>query len=1545
MELLVRVRWRHVSPADLRIEVEPHHTVRDLISSASNFCDGKWDESQPVFLERSAMALSLESPIVDSGIVSGDTIRFELYGVDFVDRQSLSEAVSCDVTAGPEAGRSFVLLPGRHEAGRHTDFTVALEDVTVSEHQLSVIVYDDLVTRLVPDPGAINPLVVNGRTITDSVVVGPNDVVQFGATAVSFRVFSRSSDDERDQLGQVPFRRTPAKPVIVSKREFKQIGGAPTKPDKRRFPAAMLMAPVVMGLAMYAMTRQPTSLMMMAMSPMMAVSNHLEGRKSGAERYSTSIEKFRGKLEKRKAEVEQALLGERAERIHQSPDLADLARRATLRTLDLWPRQRSDDAFLRTRLGIGTVASKVRVEPETSGEDHIKEAAAATLAGHDRLMACPIAVNLKDLGVFGLHGPEADVKAMCSSVIVQAVTLHSPEDLVLVIIEGAGQGLGAWAKWLPHTRSATSPLSGRHIVEDEGAAADMMRELLSVARLRTVDVDTGDRSDHRWPWILVVLDESADVDPAIASQLLELCPDSGISVVAAVGSDARIPRQAKATLDCRPPHGGALSSVWFTDAETPSEQFEPEPANARLIDQVAMSLAPLRDATAASATAAIPRVVPLLSLFGPEHPTPMSVASVWAQNKPYGLRAPIGIGPAGPLELDLVEHGPHALIGGTSGAGKSELLQSIVASLISQYPPTRLTFLFVDYKGGASSTVFNDVPHTVGYVTNLEASLSLRALTSLRAELNYRMRLMEGKAKDLSEMLERYPDEAPPSLVIVVDEFATLVKEVPDFVAGVVDIAQRGRSLGVHLILATQRPSGSVNDNILANTNLRISLRMLDGTESQTIIGVKAAADIPLPLKGRGFAKLGPRDLIEFQSAYTGAPLAEKATATPVIVSRFGSIARPGASSTTGWRRTSGGSRVTPGTSGGRFTPVPNPEAPTGVASVVSYDPLVDETGALAPPMSAPMQPPEPPPTLSPPVARERVPTLIAFPDQPPTTSAPPSVDRSRDLTHLDVLLNAVRGAMPNLPPPRKPWREMLPEELLWRSIERPAHTSAPGRAGRFITLGMLDDPSAQAQYPAVFDLEEGGGLLVAGGGGSGKTTALRTAALAAVSGASPQDVALYVIDCASRSLGALRGLPHCAGVATGDDLESLTRVIARLARELDRRRGLLSDLSVQAETLSAYLDKGHSMPRIVVLIDGFQNVGSIVGAVQSMVYGPLDWLAELHRVITDGRQVGIHTILTTDRRQAVPALVMSAVGLRLVLRQTDENAYSDYGIPMAIYRGLDLPGGRGLWNNQLVQVGLISLDPSAASQAAAIAEFGAAARRDEPLPAELVTSVAPDDVFVPLRASRPTRATLGRSDVFNDVVEIDVEHAGVFVVGPPRSGRTTALRQIARSLVAGGYDVWSVGLGPDASREIGGPGRHTTGKGDAVSELINDFAALCESLPKDPPYVLIIDNVDRYGDPAILSAFERIQKAEASRTIAATESRFHSGYTQNTMLQEVRLEPTVLILQPETAADVLASTGVRPQLRPGYKMRPGRGVLIVNRQPVVVQVAVDTED
>jgi len=1490
MELLVRVRWRRAAPADLRIEVEPYHTALDVLDAASERCDAHWDPAQPVYLERLATVVPLDEPILGSGIVSGDTLRFDLFGVDAVDHSQLLEAVSCDVTAGPEAGRSFVLAPGRHAVGRSSAGEVVLDDLTVSAHHLDVVVADDLTTRLVPDPEARNPLTINGRATTEPVTVGPTDVVQFGATAIALRVFGRSFDTERDQLGQVPFRRTPYKPVVVSERTFKALGRVPGRPEKQPFSPLPALLPILLGLGMFAITQSPQMLMMMAMSPVMLVARSIETRKTGTARFTEQVAELDERLARRAAEVDAALLAERAERISQSPDLADLARRAMLRTLDLWPRQRRDADFLRTRLGVGTVESKVRVEPETSGDERLVDAVNSALAGHRRLPAAPIAINLCDLGVLALHGGYADVRAMCSSVLIQAATLHSPEDLVIVVLEGHDRGLGTWAKWLPHTRSASSPVGGECVIDDPEAAAEMVRQLISVAQLRTAD----ERADHRWPWVLVVVDDSAAIDPALASQLFEHCPAAGMSAVVCVDSDARVPRQAAATFRCVPVSDGAMSSVWFTEPDVPGEEFEPEPANARLIDRLAMSLAPLRDATSANATTALPRVVPLLSLFGAEVPTVASITRGWTAPKPYGLRAPIGIGPSGPLVLDLVEHGPHALIGGTSGAGKSELLQSMVSSLIHEYPPSRLTFLFVDYKGGAATEVFNTVPHTVGYVTNLDASLSLRALTSLRAELNHRMRLMEGKAKDLAEMLERFPDEAPPSLVIVVDEFATLVKEVPDFVAGMVDIAQRGRSLGVHLILATQRPSGSVNDNILANTNLRISLRMLDAGESKTVIGVGAAADIPLPLKGRGFAKLGPQDLVEFQSAYTGAALTREAEVSPVVVARFGNMPRPGAGTLTLAR-------------GRRTTQV-----------------TVDGTGTGAWPRARSLTP------LPAPRSSEALPP--PRPEAPPRPIPAPEISGDRS-THLDVLLDAVRGASSNWPAPRKPWREMLPEVLDLASVEPPPAAASRAGKGRLITLGLLDDPAAQAQFPAVFDLEESGGLLIAGSGGSGKSSALRSAAVSAIAGATPDEVTLFVFDCASRSLAALRALPHVAMVATGDDLESMSRAIAVLGAELDRRRPLLADLGVQAENLTAYLDQGHAMTRIVVLIDGFQNVGSILDNTRPAVYGPLDFYAELQRIITDGRQLGIHTIAATDRRQPVPSMVMSALGDRLVLRQNDEMSYADYSIPTALTRGIELPTGRAIWTSLLVQIGVVGGEPTAAGQGAAIAEL--AGSLDGVARTSLAPPAPPEVVEVPLEATGPTRCTLGRIDVSGEVVEVDVAHTGLLVVGPPRSGRSTALRQVARSLVANGYGVWTAGVDG-----VGGSGRHAPAKADPMLELLEDFAAMCETRRDDRPLILVVDDADRYDQPAIAGIYERIVKAERSRLIGALELRNLAGYTQNTLLLELRREPTVLMLRPDSAGDVLQTTGVRAQLRPGLPLGPGRGILIRDREPFLLQVA-----
>ncbi len=211
------------------------------------------------------------------------------------------------------------------------------------------------------------------------------------------------------------------------------------------------------------------------------------------------------------------------------------------------------------------------------------------------------------------------------------------------------------------------------------------------------------------------------------------------------------------------------------------------------------------------------------------------------------------------------------MVGGTTGSGKSEFLQTWILGMACAHGPQRVNYLLVDYKGGSAFKDCVDLPHTVGLVTDLSPRLVRRALTSLHAELTLREHLLNRhNAKDLLELERSGSADAPPALVIIVDEFAALVAEVPEFVDGVVNVAQRGRSLGLHLILATQRPAGVIKDNLRANTNLRVALRMADETDSEDVIGTAEAAGFDPGIPGRAVAKTGPGRLTAFQSGYVG---------------------------------------------------------------------------------------------------------------------------------------------------------------------------------------------------------------------------------------------------------------------------------------------------------------------------------------------------------------------------------------------------------------------------------------------------------------------------------------------------------------------------------------------------------------------------------------------------------------------------------------------------------------------------------------------------
>ncbi|MEP6478101.1 MAG: FtsK/SpoIIIE domain-containing protein, partial [Rhodoglobus sp.] len=405
------------------------------------------------------------------------------------------------------------------------------------------------------------------------------------------------------------------------------------------------------------------------------------------------------------------------------------------------------------------------------------------------------------------------------------------------------------------------------------------------------------------PAILVIISDDAPVDKARLVQMAESAADAGVFPIWVSQRVENLPAVARTFLRTTGPEATEVGFVRLgSEAITvASEYISREKALA-----FGRRLAPVFDAGAMLVDSSdLPRSVSMLSLLGPSIAQgPDAAVERWQQNdsihdrsgspKPRRagrLRAIVGQSGADAMHLDLRAQGPHALVGGTTGSGKSEFLQAWVLGMAAESSPDRVTFLFVDYKGGSAFADCVNLPHCVGLVTDLSPHLVRRALTSLRAELRHREHLFNRKkVKDLIEFEKSGDPDAPPALVLVIDEFAALANEVPEFVDGVVDIAQRGRSLGIHLIMATQRPAGVIKDNLRANTNLRIALRMADENDSQDVVGDKVAATFDPSVPGRAIAKTGPGRLTAFQAAYAGGWTTDLPPAPSIAIAelRFG---------------------------------------------------------------------------------------------------------------------------------------------------------------------------------------------------------------------------------------------------------------------------------------------------------------------------------------------------------------------------------------------------------------------------------------------------------------------------------------------------------------------------------------------------------------------------------------------------------------------------------------------------------------------------------
>ncbi|GAB3947673.1 FtsK/SpoIIIE domain-containing protein [Kribbella albertanoniae] len=683
--------------------------------------------------------------------------------------------------------------------------------------------------------------------------------------------------------GTLDFNRPPRLLPAPLQTEF-VLPSEPQKAHRQSFPLLMMSLPMVGSIALAVIMRQPTMLLFGLLSPLMYLGQYLQSRREGKTSYRQQMVEYR----ERKAAIERdamvALVAERNARRRDQLDPAGLLLLATGPRARLWERRVTDPDWLDLRIGTADLPSEVRVD-EPSRDSHRR---AQTWTAPD----VPATVPLATVGVLGIAGAGGESQRLGAWLTGQLATLHSPQTLrLMVLCPPESSAFWRWTRWLPHLRGTADVGYLSWLGTDNETTGRRIAELAAIVESRRKSLSGPLAQQTAFAEQIVVIMDGARrlrLLPGVVG-LLRDGPAVGVRFICLDADERQLPDEAQAVLA---PHG-----AWWRLRRTGAmvvDGIRADLVGEQWLDRLARSLSPIRDVSGADDANTLPPSSRLLGVLGMDEPEPALIARHWLDHG-RTTQAIVGEGADGLFTVDIVRDGPHGLIAGTTGAGKSELLQTIIASLAIGNRPDEMSFVLVDYKGGAAFKDCNHLPHTVGMVTDLDGHLTTRALASLAAELHRRERqLKQADAKDIEEYLEqrRPGDEPMPRLLIVIDEFAAMITELPDFVTGIVDIARRGRSLGVHLVLATQRPAGVVTNDIKANTNLRIALRVTDAGDSDDVIEAPDAAYIAKSTPGRAYARLGHSSLVPFQTARVGGRRPGLATATvaarPVGWDEFG---------------------------------------------------------------------------------------------------------------------------------------------------------------------------------------------------------------------------------------------------------------------------------------------------------------------------------------------------------------------------------------------------------------------------------------------------------------------------------------------------------------------------------------------------------------------------------------------------------------------------------------------------------------------------------
>jgi S-DNA-T family DNA segregation ATPase FtsK/SpoIIIE len=965
----------------------------------------------------------------------------------------------------------------------------------------------------------------------------------------------------------------------------------------------------------------------------------------------------------------------------------------------LWERRETDPDFGQIRVCLGRQRLATRlVAPQTGPLDEMEPVCAWALRrlirAHSVVADLPVAVALCSLRRVCLRvsGPAVTggdrlepARSLARAMLAQYVVWHSPAEARLAVITSpATAPLWDWTKWLPHVQHPT-------LTDDIGALRMVTTEPAEVAEWLAAP-GANSTGGAEPPRMIVVVD-GVDVrrtgaqwlDRAEVTLLRIADANSAAGERGELSLMVEPDRLGMATEVAGATQPGAAQAV-ATQLAEPKWIGTPDTLSLAEASTLARRMAKFRPPRGAEPDTGRPlrNTVGLPELLGMEAPGAISVARArWGGSASDRLRVPIGVGASGePVLLDLKESaqggfGPHGLCIGATGSGKSELLRTLLLGLAATHPSDELNLVLVDFKGGATFLGMSHLPHVSAVITNLADELTLvdRMADALAGEITRRQEMLRDAGNlagvgDYERKRRTHPEMAPlPALLIVVDEFSEMLAQRPELVDLMVTIGRLGRSLQMHLLLASQRLDEGRLRGLESHLSYRIALRTFSPAESRAVLGVPDAYQLP-PMPGSGYMALGTDELVRFRAAYVSG--AQDVTASPGRAAARGAAARPRVFTATKVGPRTGGSGPATEVLGGASI-----AALSDVTEVLASSPAELRRAATGSQLAragggAALLPNPGVPSGGAPGSGPAMLSGGARGAEPPEGEGVPSV--------MDLMVAAMVG---NGPPAHRVWLPPLetPPALntLLPTLGRgPRGLGTATSGGLRVAIGQIDRPYYQRWDPLVVDMSGAAGhAVVVGAPQSGKSTALRTLVLGLALTNTPRELTVYGLDFGGGMLNALAGLPHAAGVADRQQPDVVRRIVAEVTALLaDRERsfraaGIDSAREFRRRRASGeFAEDPHG--DVFLVIDGYLTMRTDFE----------DLEAQLLALAMRGLSYGVHLLITASRWIELRPALKDLLGTRLELRLGDPgdseiNRHNAARVPARPGSGLAPDGGQ----------------------------------------------------------------------------------------------------------------------------------------------------------------------------------------------------------------------------------------------------------------------------